>query len=50
MGSRDKSHREAKKPKKDSSKKAPPVTISPIYVPPATVEVVKRGKKEKFEE
>jgi len=49
MGSRDKSHREAKKPKKDS-KKAPPITISPAYVPPATVEVIKKGKKEKFEQ
>ena len=48
MGSRDKSHREAKKPKKDSIKKAP-ATISPMYVPPATVEVIKKGKKEKFE-
>jgi hypothetical protein len=50
MGSRDKSHRESKKPKKDSSKKVLPTTISPIYVPPATVEVVKKGKKEKPEE
>jgi len=47
MGSRDKSHREAKKPKKDS-KKAPPA-IGPMYVPPPTVEVIKKGKKEKFE-
>lgn len=50
MGSRDKSHRESKKPKKDSSKKVLPTTISPIYVPPVTVEVVKKGKKEKPEE
>ena len=50
MGSRDKSHREAKKPKKDSSKKAPPAIISPVYTPPATVEVVKKGKKERFEQ
>jgi hypothetical protein len=50
MGSRDKSHREAKKPKKDSSKKAPPTISSPIFVPPATVEVIKKGKKEKPEE
>ncbi|MFA5374182.1 MAG: hypothetical protein WC455_00260 [Dehalococcoidia bacterium] len=50
MGSRDKSHREAKKPKKDSIKKAPPTIINPLYVPPASVEVVKKGKKEKFEE
>jgi hypothetical protein len=50
MGSRDKSHRESKKPKKDSSKKAPPTIISPLYVLPANVEVVKRGKKEKPEE
>jgi len=50
MGSRDKSHRESKKPKKDSIKKVLPITISPLYVPPANVEVVKRGKKEKPEE
>jgi len=49
MGSRDIRHREAKKPKKDS-KKAPPPTISPAFLPPANVEVVKRGKKEKLEE
>ena len=48
MGSRDKSHREAKKPKKDT-KKAPPTIISPAFMPPATVEVIKKGKKEKFE-
>jgi len=50
MGSRDFRHREAKKPKKDSIKKAPPPPISPIFVPPANVEVVKKGKKEKPEE
>jgi hypothetical protein len=50
MGSRDKSHRESKKPKKDSIKKAPPSIISPTFVPPANVEVVKKGKKEKLEE
>ena len=49
MGSRDKSRKETKKPKKDSIKKAPPVTISPIYTPTANVEVIKKGKKEKFE-
>jgi hypothetical protein len=49
MGSRDKSHREAKKPKKDSSKKAPPTIISPVFTPTASVEVIKKGKKEKFE-
>jgi hypothetical protein len=50
MGSRDFRHKEAKKQKKDSIKKAPPITISPIFVPPANVEVVKKGKKEKPEE
>ncbi|MFA5367160.1 MAG: hypothetical protein WC333_04720 [Dehalococcoidia bacterium] len=49
MGSRDFSHKESKKPKKDK-KKAPPAIISPVYTPPATVEVVKKGKKEKFEQ
>ena len=48
MGSRDKSHREAKKPKKDSAKKALP-SVSPLFVPPPPVEVIKKGKKEKFE-
>jgi hypothetical protein len=48
MGSRDKSHRETKKQKKDI-KKAPPATISPASMPPAIVEVIKKGKKDKFE-
>lgn len=43
MGGRDYRHRETKKPKKDS-KKVLPSTILP---PPMTVEVVKRGKKER---
>lgn len=50
MGSRDKSRKEAKKPKKDSIKKAPPATISPVYTPTVSVEVIKKGKKEKFEQ
>jgi len=48
MGSRDFSHKEAKKPKKDK-KKAPPTVISPVYTPTPAVEVIKKGKKEKFE-
>ena len=43
MGSRDKRHREAKKPKK-TSKKAAPSTILPT---PSNVEVIeKKGDKE----
>ena len=45
MGSRDYRHREAKKPKRDSVKKAPPTIISPTFVPPSNVEVIKKGKK-----
>jgi hypothetical protein len=45
MGSRDYRRREAKKPKKDA-KKLPQVSILP---PPAEVEVVKKGKKNKEE-
>ncbi|MDO8568493.1 MAG: hypothetical protein Q7R57_07245 [Dehalococcoidales bacterium] len=41
MGSRDYSHHEAKKPKKDS-KKLPPISIT---APTVEVEVVKKGKK-----
>jgi hypothetical protein len=48
MGSRDKSHQEAKKQKKDSKKAA--TIISPVVLAPAPVEVIKRGKKEKLEE
>ena len=47
MGSRDKSHKESKKPKKDSKKVTP--IINPAMPAPPPVEVIKRGKKEKFE-
>ena len=43
MGKRDFRHREPKKTKKDT-KKAPAATILP---PPMTVEVIKKGKKER---
>jgi len=43
MGSRDYRHREPKKHKKDT-KQISPATILP---PPATVEVIKKGKKER---
>lgn len=46
MGRRDYRHREPKKAKKDV-KKVAPTTILP---PPATVEVVRKGKKEREEE
>ena len=46
MGKRDYRHRETKKPKKDA-KKLPAASILPS---PTTVEVVKRGKKEREEE
>ncbi len=46
MGKRDYRHRESKKPKKDAKKT--PVTT--IIQPPATVEVIKKGKKEKEKE
>jgi len=42
MGKRDYRHREIKKTKKDA--KMTPVTT--IIQPPATVEVIKKGKKE----
>jgi len=45
MGRRDYRHRESKKTKK-GAKKAP---ITTIIQPPATVEVIKRGKTEKRE-
>ncbi len=45
MGRRDYRRRESKKPKKDA-KKAPSTAV---IQPPATVEVIKRGKKEKGE-
>ena len=41
MGSRDYSHHESKKPKKNA-KKLPPVTI---IAPPVEVEVIRKGKK-----
>ncbi|MEA1958929.1 MAG: hypothetical protein U9N44_04550 [Chloroflexota bacterium] len=49
MGSRDFRHKETKKPKKDTAKKAPP-TISPVTTSSTNVKVIKRGKKEKPEE
>jgi len=46
MGKRDFRHREAKKPKKDAKK-----TLSATILPsPITVEVIKKGKKERQEE
>ena len=48
MGSRDKSHKEAKKQKKDGKKAAP--IINPAMPAPPLVEVIKRGKREKFGE
>lgn len=46
MGRRDYRHREAKRPKKDDKK----IARSTILPPPATVEVIKKGKKGKEEE
>ena len=46
MGGRDYRHRESKKSKKES-KKVPSATV---IAPPVTVEVVKKGKKERGEE
>jgi len=46
MGKRDYRHREAKKPKKDT-RKTSSATILPS---PMTVEVIKKGKKERQEE
>jgi len=43
MGKRDYRHRESKKPKKDSRK----MVGTSSTQPPATVEVVKRGKKKR---
>ena len=45
MGSRDYRHREPKKSKKDARK----VEATTILAPPTTVEVVKKGKKEREE-
>jgi hypothetical protein len=47
MGSKNMGHKENKKPKKDSKK---PMISSNIEAPPPVVEVIRRGKKEKFEE
>ena len=46
MGGRDYRKREPKKPKKDSKR----ISAATILPPPMTVEVVKKGKKEKTEE
>jgi hypothetical protein len=47
MGSRDKGHKETKKPKKDTKK----ATLTNILTPPPpVVEVIKRGKKEPRED
>ena len=46
MGRRDYRHREPKKPKKDAKK----IAATPILQPPVTVEVIKKGKKEREEE
>ncbi len=43
MGRRDYRHREPKKPKKDAKK----VSAATILPPPMTVEVMKKGKKER---
>ncbi len=47
MGRRDYRHRESKKPKKDAKR----ISADTIFLPPpATVEVIKKGKKEGKEE
>ncbi len=46
MGKRDFGHREAKKTKKDTKK----ISADTILPPPTTVEVIKKGKKERKEE
>ena len=45
MGRRDFRRRESKKPKKDARK----ISAAPILQPPVTVEVIKKGKKEREE-
>ena len=45
MGKRDFRHREAKKPKRDAKK----LSATTIVPSPATVEVIKKGKKEQKE-
>jgi len=46
MSRRDYRHRETKKPKRDEKK----IAHSTIFAPPASVEVIKKGKKGKEEE
>jgi len=46
MGRRDYRHREPKKSKRDAKK----VSVDTILPPPVTVEVIKKGKKERKEE
>ena len=46
MGKRDYRHREPKKSKKDAQK----LPATTIISPPATVEIIKKGKKEREEE
>mgnify|MGYP001106720254 CR=1 FL=1 len=43
MGSRDYRRREPKKAKKDAKK----ISVATILTPPTTVEVIKKGKKER---
>ncbi len=43
MGRKDYRHREPKKPKKDAKK----VSVTTILTPPVTLEIVKKGKKER---
>ena len=47
MGSKNMGHKENKKQKKDAKK---PMLSSNIETPPPVVEVIRRGKKEKFDE
>jgi|TARA_B100002003_G_C13994771_1_gene480504 hypothetical protein len=46
MGRRDYRHRELKKPKKSAKR----ISADTVLSPPATVEVIKKGKKEVKEE
>ena len=46
MGRRDYRHRETKKPKKDAKN----ISATTILPPSTTVEVIKKGKKERKEE
>ncbi|MDP3878799.1 MAG: hypothetical protein Q8Q07_00635 [Dehalococcoidales bacterium] len=46
MGKRDYRQRESKKPKKDARK----IPTTNVLQPPTTVEVVKKGKKEREED